>query len=135
MNHVTQTTDQGEIKPAACEFASASQTLTSTATDSEAVTSWGALVAALTNDVGFAKTLTPHWVTLTAEGALRVTVTGWQHRRDTVSFSRLRSCCRARPGHLRRAPSWMMEEMLQTSVEHTSARAGVGAIRKESRHM
>lgn len=134
MNHVTQTTDRCEIRPVACGFASASQTLTSTATGSEAVTSWGALVAALTNHVGFAKTLTPHWVTLTAEGALRVTVTGWERRRDTVSSSRLRSC-RARPGHLRRAPSWMREEMLQTSVEHTSARAGVGAIRKESRHM
>lgn len=37
--------------------------------------------------------------------------------------------------HLRRAPPWMMEEILQMSLEHISARAGIGVIMKESTHM
>lgn len=56
--------------------ASTSQKLTGTAVDAKAITSWGAPVALLANDVGLATTLTPHWVTLAAEGALRITAAG-----------------------------------------------------------
>lgn len=50
--------------------------LTSTAINSEAVGSWGALVTALTHHVGFTVAVTSHFITLTGEGALGVTLTG-----------------------------------------------------------
>lgn len=66
--------------------ASTSQQLTSAAAGSEAKAPWGALVTALADHVGFTRTLPPHCVTLAAEGALRITLTGWKHTGAKVSW-------------------------------------------------
>lgn len=107
--------------------------LTRTAIGSKAIGSWSAAVTALTDHVRFTETLAPHWVTLTAQGALGITAAGCkQHRQRELELQLGRwRCARSLP----RAPPWMMEEMLQRRVEHTSARAGIGVIRKESTHM
>lgn len=68
--------------------------LTSAAAHTEAVGPRGTLVTAPANHVGFTTALTSHYVTLTAEGALRVTLTGWIqqiwingiHERKCLSF-------------------------------------------------
>lgn len=59
--------------------------LTSAAIHSEAVGSWGALVAAAPHDVGFAAALTSHRLTRAADGALRVTLTGCTENRRSGS--------------------------------------------------
>lgn len=51
--------------------------LTCAAAHSEAVAARGALVAAAADHVGFAVALTSDLITLSAEGALRVALTGW----------------------------------------------------------
>lgn len=56
--------------------------LTSTAVHSKAIGSWGTLVTATTNHVGFTLTLTSHLITLATEGALRVALTGWIQTAD-----------------------------------------------------
>lgn len=109
--------------------------LTNTAIHSKPITSWGTLVAVLTNYIGFAVALASHFIALTTEGALRITMAGWKQSGDnTISLYKTLYAFRITV-HLHRAPSWMMEEILQMSLEHISASAGIGVIRKESIHM